>query len=94
MSFAPQNSIRRRSNKLRLATDAPVGPPFSLRLGHRTALALSTQFTTVLPLRYLTRESNPSDLFKTGDVIEVKIKDVDIKKHRISLTRKGMNSNK
>ena len=25
---------------------------FSLRLGHRTALALLTQFTTVLPLRY------------------------------------------
>ncbi len=34
---------------------------------------------------------HPSELFKTGDVIEVKIKDVDIKKHRISLTRKGMN---
>ena len=33
----------------------------------------------------------PSDLFKTGDVIEVKIKDVDVKKCRISLTRKGMN---
>ena len=28
------------------------GPPVSLRLGHRTALALLTQFTTVLPLRY------------------------------------------
>ena len=27
-------------------------PPVSLRLGHRTALALLTQFTTVLPLRY------------------------------------------
>ena len=37
---------------------------------------------------------HPSELFKTGDVIEVKIKDVDIKKHRISLTRKGMNTNK
>ena len=34
---------------------------------------------------------HPSELFKTGDVIEVKIKDVDVKKHRISLTRKGMN---
>ena len=34
----------------------------------------------------------PSDLFKTGDVIEVKIKDVDTKKCRISLTRKGMNA--
>ena len=34
---------------------------------------------------------HPSELFKTGDVIEVKVKDVDIKKHRISLTRKGMN---
>ena len=33
---------------------------------------------------------HPSDLFKTGDVIEVVIKDVDLKKHRISLTRKGM----
>ena len=37
---------------------------------------------------------HPSDLFKTGDVIEVRIKDVDVKKHRISLTRKGMNTNK
>ena len=27
-------------------------PPVSLRLGHRTALTLSTSFTTVLPLRY------------------------------------------
>jgi len=26
--------------------------PVSLRLGHRTALALLMQFTTVLPLRY------------------------------------------
>lgn len=34
---------------------------------------------------------HPSELFKTGDVIEVRIKDVDVKKHRISLTRKGMN---
>ena len=34
----------------------------------------------------------PSDVFKTGDVIEVKIKDVDTKKCRISLTRKGMNA--
>ena len=37
---------------------------------------------------------HPSDLFKTGDVIEVKIKDVDTKKCRISLTRKGMNTQK
>ena len=37
---------------------------------------------------------HPSELFKTGDVIEVKIKDVDVKKHRISLTRKGMNTTK
>ncbi len=38
---------------------------------------------------------HPSELFKTGDVIEVRIKDVDVAKHRISLTRKGMgNSNK
>ena len=37
---------------------------------------------------------HPSELFKTGDVIEVRIKDVDVKKHRISLTRKGMNTNK
>ena len=35
---------------------------------------------------------HPSELFKTGDVIEVRIKDVDVKKHRISLSRKGMNS--
>ena len=33
---------------------------------------------------------HPSDLFKTGDVIEVLIKDVNIEKHRISLTRKGL----
>ena len=32
------------------------GPPFSLRLGHISALALLTQFTTEMPLRYLTRE--------------------------------------
>ena len=37
---------------------------------------------------------HPSELFKTGDVIEVRIKDVDVKKHRISLTRKGMNTTK
>ena len=37
---------------------------------------------------------SPSELFSVGDVIEVRIKDVDIKKNRISLTRKGMNSNK
>ena len=37
---------------------------------------------------------HPSDLFKTGDVIEVRIKDVDTKKCRISLTRKGMNTSK
>ena len=29
-----------------------IAPPFSLRLGHRTALVLLTPFTTVLPLRY------------------------------------------
>ncbi len=33
---------------------------------------------------------SPSDLFSVGDVIEVKIKDVNVDKHRISLTRKGM----
>ena len=32
---------------------------------------------------------HPSELFKTGDVIEVRVKDVDVVKHRISLTRKG-----
>ncbi len=37
---------------------------------------------------------HPSEMFKTGDVIEVRIKDVDVKKHRISLTRKGMNTSK
>ena len=36
---------------------------------------------------------HPSELFKTGDVIEVRIKDVDVQKHRISLTRKGMGKN-
>ena len=33
---------------------------------------------------------SPTDLFSVGDVIEVKIKDVNVEKHRISLTRKGM----
>ncbi len=37
---------------------------------------------------------HPSELFKTGDVIEVRIKEVDTKKCRISLTRKGMNTSK
>ena len=37
---------------------------------------------------------HPSELFKTGDVIEVRIKDVNVEKHRISLTRKGLDSNK
>ena len=37
---------------------------------------------------------HPSELFKTGDVIEVRIKDVDVAKHRISLTRKGMGNTK
>ncbi len=37
---------------------------------------------------------HPSDLFSVGDVIEVLVKDVDIVKHRISLTRKGLNSKK
>lgn len=36
---------------------------------------------------------HPSELFKTGDIIEVLIKDVNVEKHRISLTRKGMNKN-
>ena len=35
---------------------------------------------------------SPSDLFAVGDVIEVRIKDVDIARHRISLTRKGMSA--
>ena len=37
---------------------------------------------------------HPSELFSVGDVIEVLIKDVNVEKHRISLTRKGMSSNK
>ena len=37
---------------------------------------------------------SPSDLFSVGDVIEVRIKDVNVEKHRISLTRKGMGNNK
>ena len=32
----------------------------------------------------------PADLFSVGDVIDVIIKDVDLKKNRIALTRKGM----
>lgn len=35
----------------------------------------------------------PSDLFSVGDVIEVKIKAVDVQKQRISLTRRGLNDN-
>ena len=35
---------------------------------------------------------HPSDLFSVGDVIEVLIKDVNVEKHRISLTRKGLNT--
>ena len=35
---------------------------------------------------------HPSELFSVGDVIEVRIKDVDVNKHRISLTRKGMDN--
>ncbi len=37
---------------------------------------------------------HPSELFSVGDVIEVLIKDVDLKKNRIALTRKGLNSKK
>ena len=33
---------------------------------------------------------HPADLFSVGDVIEVRIKDVDVKKQRISLSRKGL----
>ena len=33
---------------------------------------------------------HPSELFSVGDVIDVLIKDVDLKKNRIALTRKGM----
>ncbi len=36
---------------------------------------------------------HPADLFAVGDVIEVRIKDVDVKKQRISLSRKGMKDN-
>ena len=35
---------------------------------------------------------HPSDLFSVGDVIEVLVKDVNVEKHRISLTRKGLNT--
>ena len=35
---------------------------------------------------------SPSDLFSVGDVIEVRIKDVNVEKHRISLTRKGLDT--
>ena len=37
---------------------------------------------------------HPSELFSVGDVIEVLVKDVNVEKHRISLTRKGMGSAK
>ena len=33
---------------------------------------------------------HPSELFSVGDVIEVRIKDVDLRKNRIALTRKAM----
>ena len=36
---------------------------------------------------------HPADLFSVGDVIEVRIKDVDVKKQRISLSRKGLKDN-
>ncbi len=36
------------------------------------------------------RVNHPSDLFKTGDVIEVRIKGVDVEKKRISLSRRGI----
>ena len=35
---------------------------------------------------------SPSALFSVGDVIEVRIKDVNVEKHRISLTRKGLDT--
>ena len=38
---------------------------FSLRLGHGTALALSTQFTTVPPLRYLLPQEKANNIYKT-----------------------------
>ncbi|MBQ7362977.1 MAG: RNA-binding transcriptional accessory protein [Clostridia bacterium] len=37
---------------------------------------------------------HPSELFSVGDVIEVIIKDVNVEKHRISLTRKALNAKK
>ena len=37
-----------------------------------------------------TRVGHPSDLFKTGDEVEVRIKDVDIDRKRIALSRKGL----
>ena len=37
---------------------------------------------------------HPSELFSVGDVIEVLVKDVNVAKQRISLTRKGLNSKK
>ena len=37
---------------------------------------------------------SPSELFSVGDVIEVRIKDVNVEKHRISLTRKGLDAAK
>ena len=40
---------------------SPDGATFSLRLGHRTAFALSTQFTTVLPLRYPLEKAKKKD---------------------------------
>ncbi len=37
-----------------------------------------------------TRVNHPSDLFNTGDTVEVRIKDVDIQRKRISLSRRNM----
>ncbi len=38
-----------------------------------------------------TRVASPSDIFATGDTVEVRIKDVDVGRKRISLSRKGLN---
>ena len=37
---------------------------------------------------------HPRELFSVGDVIEVRIKSVDMQRKRISLSRKGLSDNK
>ena len=50
--FSYATCLAARSVTLLSSSSTTLWSPFSLRLGHRTALTLLTSFTTVLPLRY------------------------------------------